>query len=128
MMPDAPTPYVLQVCRGCQLPAHEGTDRSPTDGERVIALCRRLLDENEFGVAFVIREYPCLGGCNRRCRLSFGGPGMWSWLIGDIDPEKDGPFIVETLRAWLAAENGLIPKPERSKRLVAKALGRVPPL
>ncbi len=119
---------VIQVCGACQLPAHEGTDRSPTDGERVLALCRDLVEKAGLGDRVAVRSYTCMGGCKRRCRVNFAAGDKWTWLVGDIDPQKDGPFLLDTLLTWIEAEQGFIPKPDRSKALLAKGLGRVPPL
>lgn len=119
---------VIQVCGACQLPAHEGSDRSPTDGERVQALCQELVAEAGLQERVSVKSYTCMGGCKRRCRVNFSARDKWSWLVGDINPEKDGPFLKDTLITWMQAEEGFIPKPNRSKQLLAKALGRVPPI
>ena len=77
---------------------------------------------------FRIEDTGCLGGCNRRCRISVANPARWSWLLSDLRPQDGPEDILQFLKDWQAAEAGLIPKEDRKAWLLTHAIGRLPPL
>ena len=118
----------VHVCTNCQHPDYRSRRLGKAGGEALSEALKAALEEQRLGHTFKIELITCLGNCKKRCRISVAAPGRWSWLIGDLSPEDDFTDLMDFLRAWQRAENGLIPKEERSKWLLRHGIGRVPPL
>jgi len=119
---------VVHVCTHCRHPDYKARRQGKPGGEALPEALKTALEEQGLDHIFKIEPITCLGNCKKRCRLSVVAPGRWSWLIGDLSPQDDFIELMDFLRAWQAAENGLIPKEERSKWLLRHGLGRVPPV
>lgn len=119
---------VVHVCTNCQHPDYKARRLGKVGGEAFPEILKTALEEQGLNRTFKIELITCLGNCKKRCRISVGAPGRWSWLIGDLSPEDDFTELMDFLQSWQGAENGLIPKAERSKWLLRHGLGRVPPL
>ncbi len=119
---------VVHVCTNCQHPDYKARRLRKTGGKALPEVLKAALEEQGLDHIFKIELITCLGNCKKRCRISVAAPERWSWLIGNLSPEDDFIELMNFLRAWQGAENGLIPKEERSKWLLRHGLGRVPPL
>jgi predicted metal-binding protein len=121
---------VLQVCAGCKDP---DTDRPPSSsdgGPAMLAAITRFAEgyATSRAVALAVRDYPCLGNCSRRCRLSIAGAARWAWLLGDLSPRQDLAPLGAFLDAWLAAPDGSVATELRPTALRPKLIGRVAPI
>ena len=118
----------IHVCIRCKLASSKRRGGYETHGLQLRDALIDALEGAGLASRFRIAETACLGGCNRRCRISIADPARWSWLLADLRPdEQDAGQIIRFLEEWLAAEDGLIPKTERSAWLVSHAIGRMPP-
>lgn len=115
----------LQVCIECKHPSRIKQWQSKPGGKD---LYDKLAHQLKATKVITVRPVACLGNCSCRCRVSVTGRNRWTWLLGDINPDKDISFVLSFVSDWLNADKGLIPKGSRSEKLIKKALGRVPPM
>jgi predicted metal-binding protein len=70
----------------------------------------------------------CLSVCKRPCTIAASGPGRWTYVWGDIDPDADLAAVVDGLSRYAAAPDGLVPWRERPERFRKGVVARIPPL
>lgn len=117
----------LSVCMRCKAQGWSGDDeRRPgvVLGEHIMA--ELLRTPRAISVSF--RLIGCMSQCQRPCVVALSGEGRFTFLFGDLDPERDGPAVVETLRIYMNKPDGFMERRERPRALQAGILGRVPPL
>ncbi|WP_165585518.1 DUF1636 domain-containing protein [Roseococcus sp. SYP-B2431] len=116
----------LQVCAPCTHPDRE--KRGPVRAGELFAsrLATEVAARPELAALRVVAA-PCIGNCAARCRVSFAGPGRWSWLIGGLDPGAPTDGLLDFARRWLEAPDGFVGKDDRPKPIRPLLLGRVPP-
>jgi len=111
------------VCVSCRRPV-EGRDAREDDlpgPPLVAALQARLAGE----ISVVPVE--CLAVCKRPCTLVLAGSSRWTYLIGDLDSDRDLEEIVEAARSYAASGNGILPWRERPASFRQGVIARVPP-
>ncbi len=118
---------VLRVCVTCR----RDPTREVADGERDGArFYRALLDASaelaKAGIA--LEEVRCLSGCKRAITAAMAATGKWTYVLCDLDPESDGPTLLEYARRFAGTDNGQVPWRERPESLRRKTLARIPPL
>lgn len=121
------TKGTIHVCTECRHPSYSKHRQGKAGGFALIDEIGRALTREELDRDFRLDAVKCLGNCKKRCRISFGAPKKWSWLIGGISPDDDLADLMRVLRKWDRAETGLIAKEERGKWLLRHSLGRLPP-
>lgn len=125
----------ITVCTTCRLaggatPAPEAgagdiaESEPPRPGARMLAaLGARALPE---GVR--LRPVECLSACTRGCSIALtGGPGRWSYVYGDLDPDAHADDIVAGAAAYAATEDGLVPWRARPVVFRKQSIARIPP-
>ncbi len=120
-------PTVLRVCVTCRRdPTHEVAE-SERDGARFLRQIEAEADAlAEAGIA--VEEVRCLSGCKRACTAVMAAPGKWTYVLCDLDPETDGPALLDYTRRFHGSDNGQVPWRERPESLRRKTLARIPPL
>ncbi|WP_323795894.1 DUF1636 domain-containing protein [Nisaea sp.] len=94
-------PVTIDICTACRHsedPAGDGRVLL----ERVEALCA-----DEDGIT--VRPIECMAVCDRQVTVALRGPGLWSYVLGDVNAEHDGAELVAAARAVAAAPHG-VPK------------------
>ena len=115
-------PTVLYVCVTCRA---EGDDPEIRAGRRLHdALAADLAGDPAVAVVPV----ECLSVCRRPCTVSLAAPGKWTYVYGDLAVETAVPDIVEAVRLYTEAPEGLIPWKLRSDAIKKGVVARVPPL
>lgn len=116
----------VHVCVGCDHP-----DRARRVEELAgVTLLRRveaMMREAGLDDRLQVKTYACIGNCERRCRISVGGPGRWSWLFGNLAPEKLPDELATFLERWIEAPDGFLLKDARPAPIRKHLVGRVPP-
>ena len=118
--------HEVQICIECGKETTHKDNICP--GEALISALAPLLKEKPATNNTILRSVACLGNCDHGCRVVLASHLRWSWALGDIDPEFDAKFIMGVIEQWLDVPTGLIPKKERSEKLIDKTLSRHPPL
>lgn len=94
-------PVTIDICTACRR-----SDDPKGDGrillERVEALCG-----GEDGIT--VRPIECMAVCDRQVTVALRGPGLWSYVLGDVNAEHDGAELVAAARAVAASPQG-VPK------------------
>ncbi|WP_420404714.1 DUF1636 family protein [Nisaea sp.] len=94
-----PHPVTIDICVSCR-----AADGSGRDGrllfERLETACASLP-----GIA--LRAVECMAVCDRPVTVALRGPGLWSYVIGDADPETQVEEILASARAVAASPHGV---------------------
>ena len=122
LAPPLRTGTSLYVCVTCRA---EGDASGIRAGRR---LHDALAAELSGDPAVSIVPVECLSVCRRPCTVSFAAPGKWSYVYGDLVAETAVPTLVEALRLYGDAPEGLIPWKLRSDPIKKGVVARVPPL
>ena len=109
---------MLVVCTTCR---RQGTDPlAPRDGARLSeALTAR-------GVPHDRQE--CLSACGHSCVVVFRGAGLWTYVQGDIDPDRHLDDIADMARAYAATTDGIVPWRSRPEVIRKHTIARIPPI
>jgi predicted metal-binding protein len=76
----------------------------------------------------VLRDVRCMSQCKRPCVVAFSGEGRFTYLFGDLDPERDALAVLDAFTLYAKRTDGFMERFERPEALQAGILGRVPPL
>ncbi len=108
----------LVVCTTCRLPG--ALPDAPRDGARLSdALAAQ-------GIAH--RQQECLSACTRGCAVVFRGPGRWTYVQGALDPDRHLPDLLEMIRAYARAPDGVVPWRQRPEVIRKNTIARIPPM
>jgi predicted metal-binding protein len=119
---DEPTRvHVCTTCRG------EGEPSLPMEDRAGARLFRSLsvAAGDDRGIELVPVE--CLSVCKRPCTVSFSAPGKWTYIYGDLPPESAAPIILDAVKLYAAAPEGLIPWKLRVDAIKKGVVARLPP-
>ena len=119
---------ILSICLTCR-DGREHDRRDVRGGMRLAeAVLQRIVETGE--VAFDLRGVACMSQCKRSCVASLGANGRFSYIFGELDPEKicHANALIELPRLYLAAPEGFLDRLERPEALRANILGRLPPM
>ncbi len=116
----------IHVCTGCTHPDRSKREAGPGGADLKIGL-DAIVEEAGLARVLKVAGYPCLGNCDRRCRMSIAGHDRWSWLFGGIEPDAIPEGLMAFVRKWLAAPDGFLSKEERPPTIRRLLIGRVPP-
>lgn len=75
-----------------------------------------------------LRDVRCMSQCKRPCVVAFSGEGRFTYLFGDLDPERDAAAVLDAFALYRTRPDGFMERFERPEVLQAGVLGRVPPL
>ncbi|MBV9076191.1 MAG: DUF1636 domain-containing protein [Methylobacteriaceae bacterium] len=109
---------VMSVCVTCR---RDG--EAERVGERLFAALQAA-----GGPAVAVRPVQCLSVCKRACTVALSGPGRYTYLFGDLDPDRDVAALLEGARLHAEAEHGFLLWRERPEALRRGTVARVPPL
>jgi predicted metal-binding protein len=115
---------VLYVCLTCRDRDAAPDDDRPRAGARLHAALVAAVGAPPLRLVGV----ECLSNCRRPCTVALGGPGRWTYVYGDLDPETAVPAILDGAARYAAAPDGLVPWRERPAIFRKGAIARVPPL
>ena len=119
----APKPIELLVCRLCRagLKILEGEKRS---GEILSDALQTLsLPEN-----VTVHRVNCLSNCSNGCTIVLRGEDRWSYVYGNLDPQKHVETIVDAISQYLNADDGVVPWRERPEHFRKNCIARIPPI
>ncbi|WP_421994590.1 DUF1636 family protein [Reyranella sp.] len=121
------TASTLYVCISCR-----GTPPGPPDaarpGARLLAAVERLAAEQPQDMQLSIVPVECLSNCQRGCSAAIAAPGKWTYVIGDLDPDRHAGDIVAFARLHQGHQDGLPVWRERPAHVRKSTIARVPPM
>ncbi len=116
------TLYVCVTCRG----NGDVGGGEPRPGARLLTAIEQGSAGAGEGVAVVGVE--CLSNCSRSCSAAVAAPGKWTYVIGNLDPERHASDILAFARQHSAHELGLPVWRERPEHIRKNTIARVPPM
>lgn len=126
-LPDSPTdPEMLSVCFRCRPEGWRGED-CDRPGVRLADRIEAAAMLRGTGLA-VLRDVRCMSQCNRPCVIAFSHPDKFTFLFGDLDPDRDVPAILDAFELYCDRPDGFMERSERPVPMRAGILGRIPPL
>lgn len=96
-------------------------------GEGLVRALQQELARQGLG-EITVTPVACLAVCNRPCTVAFAGPGKWTHLVGNLDPEAHVADIVANARLTAEAPDGIVPWAARPQVIRSGGIARVPPL
>ena len=116
--------YVCVTCRGTPPVDAPGALRP---GARLLAeVERRLAAGGDAGIDVVPAN--CLSNCPRGCSAAVSGSGKWTYVIGDLDPDRHAADIIDFARQHRAHEHGVPEWRDRPEHVRKHTIARVPPV
>ncbi|MEM1363292.1 MAG: DUF1636 domain-containing protein [Pseudomonadota bacterium] len=120
----------LSICLRCRDGREtDAADLSQRGGRRLSNAVVQAFENSaaaELGVT--LRGVQCMSQCKRPCTIALSGPGRFTYLFGDLDPNTNAQEVLSVAAAYAQAELGFLPRPARPEILRAGILGRIPPL
>jgi predicted metal-binding protein len=117
--------YICVTCRGTP-PVDE-----PRPGARLLAAVeQRLAADGDKGGDKGIAVVPanCLSNCPRGCSAAVSASGKWTYVIGDLDPDRHAGDVVDFARLHRAHAEGVPEWRERPEHVRKHTIARVPPV
>jgi predicted metal-binding protein len=123
------TTTILYICVTCRGTAADAPDASaaPRPGARLLAAVeQRLTAEGDKGIAVVPAN--CLSNCPRGCSAAVSASGKWTYVIGDLDPDRHAGDVIDFARLHRAHEQGVPEWRDRPEHVRKHTIARVPPV
>lgn len=118
------TTTILYICVTCR-----GTPPvdAPRPGARLLAAVeQRLATDGDNAIDVVPAN--CLSNCSRGCSAAVSGSGKWTYVIGDLDPDRHAGDIIDFARQHQAHEQGVPEWRDRPEHVRKHTIARVPPV
>jgi len=125
----------LFVCVTCR---REGdSSDEPRPGARLFAALKqraaaaedRALDALESdAIQIDVMPVECLSNCQRACTAALSAPGKWTYVVGELDPDRHVDDMLAFARLHDASSDGLTAWRERPAHVRKNTIARVPPL
>lgn len=113
---------ILSVCTSCR--AADGAAGSPGD---VLLAALRAAQAEGVDPAILVRPVQCLSVCQRPCTVALSGPERYTYVFGDLDPDRDAAALLDCARTYAATEHGYLLWRERPEPLRRGIVARLPP-
>jgi predicted metal-binding protein len=75
-----------------------------------------------------VRRVRCLANCNRGLSAAIRRDGAWTYVFGELDPDRDAAALVEGARLFAEAREAIMPWRGRPEILKRGLIARVPPI
>ncbi len=119
--PDRPAgPVIVTVCTSCRAP---GTELAEAPGRKLFEAVASAAE----GTDCRVRPTQCLSVCKRICSVSLSAAGGYTFVFGDLDPDRDAGDVVAMARACAEAPHGFVPWRDRPEAMRRGIIARVPP-
>ena len=118
--------YVCITCRGTPAAAFDAPAALRPGARLLAAVERHLADVDNEGIEVVPAN--CLSNCLRGCSAAVAGSGKWTYVIGDLDPDRHAGDIVDFARMHQAHEQGVPEWRDRPEHVRKHTIARVPPV
>ena len=118
--------YVCVTCRGTP-PVALDAPAALRPGARLLAeVERRLAADGDDGIDVVPAN--CLSNCPRGCSAAVSGSGKWTYVIGDLDPDRHAADVIDFARQHRAHAEGVPEWRDRPDHVRKHTIARVPPV
>jgi predicted metal-binding protein len=118
----AATATTIYVCITCRRQGE--TEADPTPGLRLARATSRAAE----GTGVTVRRVRCLANCSRGLSAAIRRDGAWTYVFGELDPDRDAAALVEGARLFAEAREAVMPWRGRPEILKRGLIARVPPI
>ena len=118
----APAATTIYVCITCRRAGEPEGDSPP--GLRLAGATSRAAE----GTGVAVQQVRCLANCNRSLSAAIRRDGAWTYVFGELDPDRDAAALVQGARLFAEAHDGLMPWRGRPEVLKRGLIARVPPV
>lgn len=120
----------LLICSTCkQNITSDAPGQAPSAGTpRPGAVLHAKLSNAELPSGVRVRAVECLSNCSQGCTIAVRGPGRWTYIYGNIDPETQVDTVVDGVTRYAATLDGLVPWRERPQHFKKNCIARIPPI
>ena len=70
----------------------------------------------------------CFSNCDGGCTIALRGPGRWTYVYGNLDPEADLAAVLEGAARYVGSADGRVPWRERPEHFRRNCVARIPPM
>jgi predicted metal-binding protein len=78
--------------------------------------------------AVTVTPVECLAVCKRPCTIALAGEGKWTYVVGDLNPERDADDVIAACMSYAATTDGIVPWRQRPQSFRKGVVSRVPPI
>ncbi len=117
-------PTRLMVCTTCRA---EGEPSQPAEARAGARLFNFLAAATAGDAGIELVGVECLSVCKRPCTVGLAAPGKWTYIYGDLPAETAGPIVLDAIKLYAAAPDGLIPWKLRVDAIKKGVVARLPP-
>jgi predicted metal-binding protein len=111
----------IHVCITCRRPS------DPESFPRPGALLARATAAAAIGANVAVRRVRCLANCSRGLSAAIACERHWTYVFGDLEPDRDAAALIQGARLLAAAPDGVMPWRDRPAALKRGLIARVPP-
>jgi predicted metal-binding protein len=112
-------PATIHICVKCR----QGED---LPGLRFLDAARARLTEAD-RATIAVEPVACLAVCDAPATVALTSPGKWSHVLKGIDGDAELDDLLVVARAYVASEDGRIPKEGRPEMFKRRQVARTPP-
>ena len=93
-------------------------------------LANKILKELNNEKALNVRGVKCMSNCNRSCVISITAKDCFTYVFGDIDPNKSEYIsaLKELISCYSSTSDGFLKRDERPEIFQSNIIGRFPPI
>ena len=90
----------------------------------------KLLNKTMLQERVNFRGVNCMSNCDRACTLSLTSEKSFTYIFGDIDPEKSeyAESLIELVSKYNSSADGFLRRRDRPSLFQSSILGRLPPI
>ena len=118
--------YVCVTCRGNAADAPDAPVAARPGARLLAAVEQRLTADGDDRIEVVPAN--CLSNCPRGCSAAVSGSGKWTYVIGDLDPDRHANDIIDFARLHQAHGQGVPEWRDRPEHVRKHTIARVPPV
>lgn len=118
---------VLSICTTCRDNRENEYDNIRGGTRLAQAITTHLRGHKD--LLFDLRGVACMSQCKRPCVAAICSHNRFSYLFGDLDPEKPDNVeaLLELVSLYVIAPEGFLRRRERPESLRSSILSRIPP-
>lgn len=125
---ETPSGIVLSVCVRCK-DGREDAHGEERGGARLARAVAEAIAARQGTLPPIEgRRVRCMSQCKRPCTVALSAPGAFTYLFGDLDPDRHAGEVLDLLRLYAVSPDGFMPRDARPEPIRAGILGRIPPL
>ncbi|MEE9590000.1 MAG: DUF1636 domain-containing protein [Hyphomicrobiaceae bacterium] len=117
----------IYVCNTCRPEGFIGDDEDRPGAVFARALLREAQGRG-LTEQIELKAVNCLSVCKRPCTVAVSDAGKFTYVIGDLEPERDTAAVLEFVMKYREAGDGITKWRERPEVVRKGTVARIPPV